>query len=48
MQTTEIRRLQDNLKTLSITKRCQTNMYEGHYHILMSSQKNYDKHFLQM
>ena len=41
MQTTEIRRLQDNLKTPPITKRCQTNMCNGHYHILMSSWKNH-------
>jgi len=36
-QTTEIRRLQDNLKTPPITERRQTNMRDGHYHTLMSS-----------
>jgi len=45
MQTTEIRRLQDSLKTPA--ERRQTNMCDRHYHILMNSPKShyYDKHF---
>jgi len=48
MQTTEIRMLQDNLKTPA--ERRQTNMCDGLYHILMNSWKShyYDKDFLEM